>query len=296
VDSNPVPPSLASRVWLLYNVDMEHPDPPSRRTIRANPLFKRLTRRDTFPAPGVTAPLGLATAAAGLALPVLAFLRGDFHLAVVAADVAQVIMSLLAPVTASLAAILTAREAQSGAYQLLRLTDLPAGERVRGYVFAALHRLRLPLALALGLMPALVIGRLIASLSDPGMARRLILGTCTAPICELAAENWARVDPVGPTLAFVALGLGLWGLSLPGAALGVGLALWWRQGIPAAIAASLGAALGAALIWLGAAVVDVQLTDLSAFWQPARRLIIPAMALAPYLLALAVMRLARRWT
>jgi hypothetical protein len=132
--------------------------------LRDNPLFDRLTRNAKPPSLRVCLwlafGLGLVTLAymswMMLYAPVIPFSTIGVILMVAAA----VLIFLLPILVGIIAATLTARDTQGEEYQLLRLANLSPRTVVWGYIGAALHRMRLLLALMIGTMPALVMGTL----------------------------------------------------------------------------------------------------------------------------------------
>jgi hypothetical protein len=191
---------------------------------------------------------------------------------------------------ASTAARFTVSYARSQEYPLLCVTTLSDDKIIMGHILAVLRYVRAPLALMLSLTPAFVIMLTyiawLFSFSD------------YSPLAwydgVLAATDLGIVGIVlKHTLLTIALSLGLLGINLLAATLGVGFGLWWRSGIPASAAAlttTVGSAAVLSYIVLRAAAVLGILDDFS------RHLLqYVIFAPLPYLLALACVRLARRW-
>lgn len=89
-----------------------------------------------------------------LTVPVYATTPTESPLAMMAALAVAVVITT-PPAIAWVTALFAAREVESGRHHLVCMTSLSDGEIVRGYLAVTLHRVRVQLALALGLTPAL---------------------------------------------------------------------------------------------------------------------------------------------
>jgi hypothetical protein len=195
------------------------------------------------------------------------------------------VITLLTPsITAVVAAALTSRDMRGEALDLLRVTPLSESALIQGYVFAALHRMRVLLALAVGLMPALVIGM-------------LQLGIVVAVIFFQVIPVWPGEPYYGPppyeaagavadTLIFAAITIGMWGANVLAATLGMGLALRWQGKLAAIIVAPP----ITFLITLALPVLPFLSDRL-----PQQLLITLFSLFGPYVLAAMTLRWAQRW-
>lgn len=136
-------------------------------------------------------------------------------------------------VAAATAAILTTQDMLSEQPASQRPLVLPWRTVVSGYVLAALHRLRILLALVIGLMPALVIGGAYFVLDFLTRLNAGCLDGCWWPLFFPTPD----MERIGELLVvtFVAMAIGKWGANFLGAALGASLALRWRKALPAAL-------------------------------------------------------------
>lgn len=202
-------------------------------------------------------------------------------------------MLLIPAIAGAFAAIATQSYISSETYQLLRLTRVPRRSVVRLLVSAALQRARGLLALSAALMPALVVAMIHRTLLRamalyPGGA---MMSNRMSPLPPPRAANAAwRLSMLGWTPEFMGWALSLLPTVMLGVALGVALTLLTRSAALAATGAAFGvlvvpAALFAALIYL----------PLERWGDMQRGGLVVALALAPYLLTLAVMHLSRRW-
>jgi hypothetical protein len=284
-----------------------------------NPILNRLIRQSAGPPMGVTATLGALAALSSYAIsreatlyfePVIATLvglrrtgpffplntlallldsakRDPFEALLTIVLLAPWLLAILAPALAAMTgASLAARDRRDGQLALIRLSGLRPAARVGGYVWGTLYRLRVWIALSAGLVPALVYGLLLMWVVKIG-AWIVRSGT----LVRVPFQPWMIPDVglVPLTLSFLALALGLWGLIGLEAALGVSLTLWWGSARWATLGALL-AMLGYLAVAAVLAVVFLMSPVIPPHWWVA------ALALvSPYLLALAAMRLVRRW-
>jgi hypothetical protein len=187
------------------------------------------------------------------------------------------VLSVIAPtITAVVAGNLTARAVQSQVVDLLRITLLPERTLVWGLVAAALHRVRLLLAMLIALMPAQIVGML-----QLGIAVTAIFYTVSAMYNAVLPRSILE-----DTFVVAATAGGVWSMNLLAAVLGTGLALRFRRGGAAVVAVAAGATLLGTVILL---VLVLALAGVSV-WP----LAVGALA-TPYLLAALAARMAVGW-
>ncbi len=229
-------------------------------TLTANPLFARLTRNARWPS--LRATLALTGVLSLLSVLVAAYWmsRTEALLAEAAAQdgglrlrsmswerltlppmggtllfLPGMVLVLTPIVVTGAAFILALREVRDKqAYQLLHLSLAPQAI-VHGLLLAALYRVRALLALTVVLVPFLSISpyqnaqrvglygcfEFVTAEGLDQLEQRQRLYQCTDPPDSrfLLAAIAAAVEPA----------IGSWGISLLGAALAIGLALWWRR-------------------------------------------------------------------
>ena len=283
-------------------------------SLKSNPVFIRLTRGAKRPSARATLWLAAGLMLASLSLTVLLMTYDeDTRRASGAAAVLQVAswgLHLVMPlVAAPIAAILTTREAGDEGFQLLRLTPnySPKGT-VWGLIFAALYRLRVPLALMAALLPFVM----VEPYRDEKQTARSM---CYAFVSreEMKEMTWYSnpnivdltcIEPSDSRLLLQSLVIllwpvGLWGAVLFSAALAVWLTLWWGRTawvwgyvivVPLCVLVIL-TLLGPVI---GAAFMSFMVTVVRA-WPPPQFEAAALFSLAFYPLAWGVMRLARRW-
>ncbi len=257
--------------------------------IYRNPLVERLTRRGKWPSGRAALWLAFGLGLASLAVATWETLRMESDqpglASMILLALAWLLTILTPPITAVFATILVSRDARSETYDLLHVTTLSEAALVRGYVFAALHRVRVLLALIVGLMPALAVGMVQVGIAVAVIFYSIMLypypGYQDGPYG--ASPGLDPVHVTGPALACMAIAIGLWGLNWPAAALGVGLALRWRESAVVTIVAPM-----AMLLIATSLPLLVLLTN--GMGRAAA-----AALLTPYILGAAAMGLARQW-
>lgn len=134
-------------------------------SIRSNPVVVRLTRRCGWPSGRTVLWLAFGLGVMSLAITTQATLHmKSIQLSTLGAALllaAWALAILTPPITVAVAAVLVTRDMRGERFELLRLTTtLSEATIVRGAIFATLYRMRVLLALVVGLMPALVVGML----------------------------------------------------------------------------------------------------------------------------------------
>jgi hypothetical protein len=197
-----------------------------------NPLFDHLTQDSKWPS------LRVAIWLAG-ALALLSLGDGIYDLwnilhgvepgeySSILAFFAWPLAVIFPPFVALIAALQTGRDAANPESPMRRLSEK---QIVRGYVMAALHRLRVPLAVLVGISPLLTLGMLNFALT--GLVSQAFANPCVDPITGFYAFRCytpVALDVVGPLVEMLLVVAGMLALSLLAAAAGVMLALWWRR-------------------------------------------------------------------
>lgn len=202
-------------------------------------------------------------------------------------------MLLVPAVAGAFAAMATKSYISTETYQLLRLTRVPRRSVVRLLVSAAVQRTRGLLALSAALLPALVVAMMHRTLLR---AMALYPGGALAsnrmsplPPPRVVSAAW-RVSMLGWTPEFAGWALGLLPTVLLGVALGVGLTLLTNRPVLGAAGAAAGV-----LIVPAALLLPLVMLPVERWGEIQRGLLVVALALAPYLLTLAVMHVSRRW-
>lgn len=202
------------------------------------------------------------------------------------------VILLIVLVSALFAGLHTAHTIQTDTYQLIRLTHVPRLALVRYHVALVLQRLRFLLAFGAALAPAFVVAVMHWSVlnampmypGSPILRRWLRL-----PAPRSALVPW-RLETIGFAPEFGGWVLGLWGIVLLAIVLSIGLTLRWRRAAPAGVAGAL-----IALLLAAALIAPILLLPLERWEDTPRALLTLALAFAPYLAALAAMRLVRPW-
>lgn len=190
-------------------------------------------------------------------------------------------------VAGAVAVTMTSADIVLGQREMLALTNIPGRVVFQGYGLAALHRLRIPLAVLLGLMPLIAVPSTL--LLIPYSAAGPFTPVWLIPWPELAA----RVVPMA------GIALGAYGMSLPAAVIGVqqafrsasrAAALLRTCGVTAALML---VPLSGALFIVGRSLlsVDINLSPAELMLRLALSMVI---ALAPYLVGWAYLTTERR--
>ena len=120
------------------------------KPLNHNPLYRRLIIRQSAPSLQATIVLAVVVALASLLLSLLAR-----QIMFVPACLLNFIMPFVAAVTA---ASLTAREVADPSFRLIEVTNVTKRHILQAYTLGTLYRLRVRLAIALGLLPGLIAG------------------------------------------------------------------------------------------------------------------------------------------
>jgi hypothetical protein len=203
---------------------------------------------------------------------------------VVLLGMAWLVIASAPALAAALAALLAARWARLETHQLLRLTTIsPRLPHI--YLLAIMFRLRVLVALVLGLTPLLLAGlarrTLTWSIGPSGLFSPFTISK-SLPLIPLRLAVW-RFDRIGWMPEFYGWAIGAWGALLLGAALGTTLALLFRRPFPAALLASL-----MMLLFTLALLAVVPLMPLNELAGPLRFAGSAVIALVPYALSIGV--------
>jgi hypothetical protein len=254
--------------------------------VKNNPLVMRAVRYGGLPSLAGTLWLAIGLALLSLATSLAIFLQNPWRVNPVSLGLVVVAgaATLASPaITASTAAILTGRQSGSEEGQLLRLSSLPDAALVLGYMFAALYRLRLVLAVIVGLAPGLMVGML-----------HLHAHFRASTVCSRPCPGDILLNPlnvIGPLAIYASLLIEIAGINLAAVGLGVWLGLWSGKQ-PDLMAAALGLALlaGAVLVSL----LVLRYGDRLPYDDPPTILAFVLTCWIPYALARATISLARR--
>jgi hypothetical protein len=267
-----------------------HPD--------TNPHVARLTRGARPPSLRVTLWLAFGLGLVILAISLWAVPRVPQTLALL--NVLRGLgwgLHLATPVVvAAVAGLITGRDASSEAYRLVRQTPLSERDIALGYVFAALFRLRLLLALVVATMPAIVVGAFGGVFTRFALTRGSGGGlVCMGGPCSTGIS--ALTYTLGWSLCLVATAVGLWGANLLGAAAGVAAGLRLRKPLLAAVLSPLalmppGLYFMAVVVLFGSIAMLPLITATTALRVVVMTVVL--IALPPYLLALTALEIAER--
>ena len=200
--------------------------------LRRNPVIAWFIRRKARPSIPLTLALGVGSWIVSAVLMLAAFQRDPASMPLpnqllLWATFGMTLVSL--SVAVSSAVMPTISDVRSGRRQLLQMTNLSDEMLVHSYIFTALYRLRVLLALVVGLSPALMIG----------WAHRLTVLNI-AHLCSLNIRPCNSIPPeIGPVQVGVMLALSAVvtiitvGLNMMSASFGVWMALRWQHIAPA---------------------------------------------------------------
>jgi hypothetical protein len=280
-------------------------------SIKDNPIYERLTRNARWPSLRLclwlAGGLGVVSLVISL-LDLLSVLNPEVGGSLYSPFVMFLawLLAIICPVIVSLIAVgQTSRDVQSEGYRLVSLTLVNRTQIMRGYVLAALHRVRVLLAMVVGLSPVMIGGPLVATLFVLSM--QLFTGHESLFLPE-TADFWGgasyppnTLDVVGLLVEIAAPVIGMLLVNLLAAVVGVALALWWRRATAAASAvASLSGLAGslagviAVLTMIGPSLGGLGFSQLPNPWLELVLVSLLCMV-PPVLLATGIMVLARRW-
>jgi hypothetical protein len=198
-----------------------------------NPVFTRLARRAR--PPSLRAALWLAFLLGLVQLAVLMVLLRDLDRSSELVGNLRVsawaLLLVAPPATAVVAALVAAQDARSEGFPLLLATGISRWQIALGYLLAALFRVRVLLALVVSSLPVVVAGVFVRFLAGD-----FWFGGSDG--FYIPADFSPRAYVVGWTLTMTAVAVGLWGVNLLGAALGVWLGLRNRSALAAPLAAA----------------------------------------------------------
>ena len=190
------------------------------------------------------------------------------------------LVSLFTPwVVAVVATTSTAHALQTDEYHQTSLSAASNIEIVWGYVLATFYRVCVLLVLVIGLMPVVVLGGAYSGLFFGAMLTRYDTNTGRLVLSWTAS-----------TLSLVGLVVGLWGMNLFAAALGVWLVLWIHHSSQEVKDAS--SRLPKAILFVFTFALTILVMILS--WVVLNKVIL-LYALVPYLLGTGFILLAQRW-
>lgn len=255
------------------------------KTLWRSPLAARLTKRAGCLAGRAAVVLGAGLALAVSALAILEVASdpgGPYAISGWSTLLAIIVWPSLPIFIAYVAASLTVNYARSFEYPLVCTTTLSDAEIVKGYLFATLYYCRSIVALMMGLVP--MVTYLLLEPGFPSFAHRgsRLMAGLDLLILVLKCAHVGTL-----------LGVGLLGISLMAAALGMWLATWWRSVVPAASVALMltVGVVGITGFYLHEALSDLGIPE----GYPGLALGFGLFMPVPWVLAAGSMRLARRW-
>lgn len=204
---------------------------------RATPIIGRLANLSARPSPDTTMMLGAIIFVISIGISTgYGYIRTSEaytplnHIAHQSVEVllisAWLHLMLFPPLTAGIAATMAARDIKSESFSLLRLTNISGQALFQGYVITVLYRLRLLSSVVFGLIPLYATGLTARSLLDIVIVNR---------------GGYFTAEDIGLRLAYYTLiGVGLWGMSLFAAVMGVNVGMRARSPILAGSIAPVG--------------------------------------------------------
>lgn len=260
----------------------------SRLDPRAAPIITRLANLNARPSLNATLLIAAMVFVVSLAIsaaylyaitlaPTAQFVTGAIirQLSLIVMVSASAFLLLMPAVVAGLAALLTARDVRSESFSLLRLTSISGQALFQAYVMSTLDRLRVLLAIAFGMIP------LYAMLLAP--VSLLIMVMVSAMQTPMLME-W---DITVRLIYYALIGVGLWGMSLFAAVMGVNVGLRARSPILAASIAPVGVIVVLVSMWLLlngyiAPMFSTPVADLYPFALPLIMIVAVVVAATPY--------------
>ncbi len=186
-----------------------------------NPIMKRLVRHINWPSLPVTRLIAVVAGLVGLGVYAAAAIQsgGQTSLDDSVWLVVWGLMILAPAIMALVAATITAHDVSQPEHQLLRLTRLSAPRIVKGYTMAVAWRMRVPLAILVGLSPILLIGPGILAISS---SSAIAIGITSGLMLALVATFQLAI---------------VWMASLLGLYVGIWAGLKWKNVLVAATTA-----------------------------------------------------------
>ncbi len=192
-----------------------------------NPITERLTRNTGGPSKRFLRwlSIGIGTAAVVAVMIILATVP---EFVVLSLLLTGAVVAISPAVLALYAANLTANDLRGENLQMLKLAGITENTMLYGYVNAAAHRMRLFIAVATALTPAMVLSggfTLVGSVARPA-------GFDISPLAIISV-----LVIITPLMAVVSTGM--WFFQKLGGGLGALLAVWWKRPLPAMAVSSL---------------------------------------------------------
>jgi hypothetical protein len=273
-----------------------------------NPLVQQIAQRGKWPSLRMAVLIGVGLGLLSVIVIAGAILRmpADGIFATWLMALGWLIVLVSPAVVGMVAGVSTARTVSSEAFELVRLTNLPEREIVRGLVGGALYRLRILIGLNVTALPLIVLGMIYLTLVVTQIFCTITCSTLMYAGSPCVCEPWPVFGPPAAWLTLLIVVAGLWGMIGLAAALGVALGLNIKKGGTAGsitaiimLPLTLGGAYLMLLLSGGGWVVlgpDHLFNDLPLVWGVLLSMILSLLVSAlPYCLAAGMMRLSRRW-
>lgn len=203
----------------------------SIRSVTANPIFIRMTRRGISLRTTLWIAVGsmlfsmLFGITTALISDALASISMPIGILITTAP-SFLLNALYPPVAAAFAAIAVGNDVQSEDYTMLKLTPITPQQIVRGYVFATLYQQRILYAIAIGL-------------SFAGLFQWLGAVFSNMLSMQSSVETLVLINIVAAITSPVLTALRITGLVILASSIGVMLSLLWRQrGLASVVAAT----------------------------------------------------------
>jgi WD40-like Beta Propeller Repeat len=228
--------------------------------------------------------LGIAIGVPGLVLGSLAFLYTDGTALLLFTLGYWFVAALLPGVIAVVAAISAARNVRSLEPEPSTQTDMAGYRIAHGYFMDTLYRFRLALAVLGGLMPGVLIAMLNVAVQTDVVILRISVCYPGEP-CSRLIPIPSMADTTHTSLLMAAALVGMWGLNILGASVGLCLGLWWKRSGIAAAGALVG--MGAVIVLIGVVSFSINSED---SWRT--NLLMLTFAVSPYILSVLLVLLA----
>ncbi len=203
-------------------------------TFTHNPIVRRINRQSQWPSPRLSFWLAFGLGLITLGFSVWALLHvPEIYLQWILLGGWSIVLAgpvLIAPITT----LMTQRDLRSDQFQLLYLTSLSDETLATGYMLAALARLRLLIAVGVGFMPMVTVGTVYLGIRYEA-AIEAMSGFYRAVPEQIVAPSAGEIVWLAiVSMIFVFLVLSF---SFPSAAVGVVMALRWKNPILASLLA-----------------------------------------------------------